>query len=37
VANEAQKQKECHPLNLSAWCDSDISLLESWISQSCAR
>jgi len=25
VANEAQKQKERHPLNLSAWCDSDRS------------
>jgi len=25
VAIEAQKQKECHPLSLSAWCDSDRS------------
>jgi len=25
VAIEAQKQKERHPLNLSAWCDSDRS------------
>jgi len=23
VTIEAQKQKKCHPLNLSAWCDSD--------------
>jgi len=25
VASEAQKQKEHHPLNLSAWCDRDRS------------
>jgi len=37
LAIEAQKQKECHPLNLSTWCDSDSSEFESWISQSRAR
>jgi len=36
-AIKAQNQKECHPLNLSAWCDSDTSYIESWISQSWAR
>jgi len=25
VAIEAQMQKECHPLNFSAWCGSDRS------------
>jgi len=37
VAIEAQKQKERHPLNLWAWCDSDRSQVESWISQSRAK
>jgi len=39
VATDAQKQKECHPLNLSAWCDRDRTYFEteSWISQSKVR